>query len=689
MPVIGNFDFSGLVVNHAELNGKSVLTNGLEAVRKYNPVTSQLLPLVLRPFRGAITLADHAAGALDAGTYVYRIVPYNINEDEEGEAFPDEEDVAAFEITLPAGRQVRINRAGLTRDNAETTHWRIYRTIAGGSWPALARVATVLWATATYDDNVADDDLDQANEGLDVTIQVPMPKPFICTHGDRLFMWGDVPYSVGQVTLTNGDATVTPIGGAVFGFHLLGKQFHAGTDGRAYTIDSYDPATGTIELNAVYAGASGNSDYRICGDPDTLIWTEPGYEHKWPALNNAPVQSKENDKAAGVMSAFGHLVCAKSTRAYAFHFDNNPAIPYSRVSPLSRQYGTVSHRSMVSINNTPTFLSRTAVCQERNGVVSISNELGDYIKDNLLLDSNGTQQMACAVHLSRRGQYICFFPDKDAVNYGDADHPMYACNQAVVWHYLDNKFSIWKFDVPITCAEIGKDTDGEEVVILGDANGYVWEFPYGDLDGPPAGSTYSGTVTQYVDATPCAIVDDDAVFPTSGLGLAGMAVYIYEGTGAGQVALIDTNGSDMLILRDCFETPPDETSKYYIGSIRARYKTGWMDYGTVDREKKLDYAHLIFKQNDSELQFNVYEDFGATPVDLADKNPRTPVADRTDHGLVNMSGDDTDSEHPRGRKRIFLGGVRRTHVALELEDDRPNNPWTIYDLAVDVEMKEP
>ena len=682
MAVIGTFAFPNLIINHAELNGKSILSNGLEAMRKYNPVTGQLLPAVLRPFRQNVALTSGAAGNL-SGTYVYRVVPYNQNEDEEGEAYPGDANVAAYSITV-LNKRVVINRTNLRRDSPEITHWRIYRTVGDGSWPVLARVATVVWATTTYTDNVADGTLDFTAQPLDVLIKVPTPKPFLCVHRSRVFAWGDIPYSDGQVQVQNGSATVIPTGGAVFGFHLEGKEFHADGDGRSYIVDQYDPPTGRISLTATYGGTTRTCDYRICGDADTLIWSEPYFEHQWPLINNHPINKKEDDKPAGMMPAGGCLILAKSRKSYVLNYNNTPAIPYGTLSVLSEDYGCISHRSMRSVEGVPVWMCDEGLVQANGESVRlVSRDMGDYFRDNLRLDATGDQQMACAVEFRRKGQYICFFPDRDSV---------LGCNRAVVWHFREQKFSIYTFGTEFSCAETVKNLAGEEIAVLGDVLGYLWEFPSGKADGPGdnLNTTIEGAVDEYGEGSPCYLFDADAMFVPSGLGLAGMPIYIYEGTGAGQVGVIAGNTADTLFLEECFETPLDETSRYYIGGIHARYRSGWLDFGTVDRAKMLQYAHLVFeKQAAGELRFNFYEDFGTTPTDLRDTNFRTPVEDREDAGLVPLADDDEDTAHPRGRHRIPLGGVRRTHVAWELVDDRPRNPWSIYDVAFDFQFKEP
>ncbi len=673
MALIGSFTFADLVVQHAELNGVSVLTNGLEAMRKFNPVTGSLLPLVLRPFRGSVALTDLGAGNLSAGVYTYRVVPYNINEDEEGQPFPDDSDVAAFQITLTAGRRVRINRAGLSRDDTEVTHWRIYRTIADGVWPVMFRVATVPWATTTYNDNTADpgeDDDAFISEGLDYLIQVPTPKPFLCQHGDRIFGIGDVPYSTGQAGVTNGSRYVTPVGAAVWGFHLERKELHVGTDSRAYIIESWDPDNNRLVLEEEYAGTTdAAADYRICGAAHEMIWCEPDREDQWPGANVRSVGGKEADKPAGIVSDNGRLVVAKSRKLYEVTSSGELwAYPYSRVALLTSEHGGISHRTAAYINEVLTVASKRGIVQiGGESAVLVSQAAQEWFEENLALDADGTQQMAFAVHYAARRQYMLFIKSADAT---------LGCDKALVWQYDTRKFTTFEFLTEFTCGAVVKNSDGEDVVVLGDVNGYVWEYPFGDTDGAPAGSTLTGTVDVFVPGSPCALLDDDAQFPTSGLGLAGIPVYIYEGTGAGQSAVISTNTETALFFNDCFDVELDATSKYHIGPILAEYRTGWMDFGSIGRIKKAVFARLAFEQEPSTVRLNIFKDFNdAEPVDLVDE--RTSE----DKGVVDLDKDN-------GVERVGLGSIDAYHLAWGLEDDKPNNPVRLYDLGLDIEVKE-
>ena len=658
MSVLGSFIYPGQIVNSASLSGKVILTNGLEAY-KYNPITNQLLPLVLRPFRGTMTLTSPNAGALN-GVYVYCIVPYNQNEDEEGEHMK-----VHYTTSNLLNKKVLLNRTNLRRDSPEITHWRVYRTIAGDDWPTMARIATVAWATTTYEDNALDITLDFENQPVNEFIYCPTPKPFICTHGSRVFMYGDIPYATGQVHVINGSKTVSPVGDAVFGFWCEGREIHVEQDGRSYSIDEYDPTTGNITLTENYTGSTDTSaDYRICGSADDLIFTEEYYENEWPPINIRPIVKKENDKPSGMISGNQGLFVPKSNKSYLLNFVNYPQLPYSEVVVMNSQLGCISHRTCNMIDKTPVWLSKKGLITGGSALVPSFSKVFDYFINNLDLDIDGTQQMCFSVNYIDKKQLLVFIKCQD---------DLFGCSRALVWHYGQDKWTIFEFNTEFTCGELVKDTNGVIKIVLGDVNGYVWEYPFGDIDGAPINSTLEGGVDAYTDglASPfcAAIFDADAQFPTSGLGLAGVPIYVYEGTGEGQNNIISYNAGDTLFFEDCFVTPLDETSKYKIGRIEAQYKTGWMDFGTVARIKDFKYYHVVHEKENAVLQFKIYKDFGTLPTELEDERTNE------NFGEINLN--------LVGRQRKPAGGIRAHHIAWELFDDNPNNPFHIYDVAFD------
>jgi hypothetical protein len=545
--------------------------------------------------------------------------------------------------------------------------------VGAGTWPALALVGYQAAPFAVFNDNVADADLDFENEGLDILTAVPPPKPFIIQHRERLFGWGDIPYSAGEAIVTNGNAVIVPAAGAVWGFHLENKEFHAEGDGRAYVIEEYDPVTGNLTLAENYAGVTRQTEYRICGDPDALIWTEPNDERQWARANTRPVGGKESAKPSGLFSSRSGLICPKDRMVYSLYYTTRPNYPpagNSRASIHSKQVGGLSHRSWRSIQGQVIGGSKRGIIQVAGGVTLVSVDAEEWFLQTIALDSIGTQQEAFAVEWADHQQYILFF--RSIYNpWG------YGCDFALVWNYRTGKLSWYRFLTAFLCGENLKDDDGSDVIVLGDIWGYVWEFPYGNTDGAAEGATVTGTVTDYETGigSPgiCVLTDENASFPTYGLGLAGVPIYI---PAINEYVIIAANTATQLFLEECFETNPRAGMTYHLGPIEFRYKTGWMDFGSIARVKYMPSAFLVHEENDgSTVEFRQYLDFSDNFRLIRDGR------ENEDERIVDLG----DNSH---EQKVNVGGQQFKHLAIEFYRFLPRNPISLYDVAYKVRAQD-
>jgi hypothetical protein len=320
-----------------------------------------------------------------------------------------------------------------------------------------------------------------------------------------------------------------------------------------------------------------------------------------------------------------------------------------------------------------------AICGNKDGIVQVSDgssqllseSAKEWFKDEIDLEATGTQQECFAVEWQDEAQYILFFRSQD--------NPWgRGCDKALVWHYLTGKFSYYRFLNAFLSGEVIKDDDGTDIIALGDIWGYVWQFPFADTDGAAEGATVTGTVTAYEEGVGspgiCVLTDDNAVFPTFGLGLAGVPVYIPS---INEWVIIASNTATELFLEECFDVAPAVGATYYLGPIEFWYKTGWMDFATIARVKYLDSAFLVHdRDEDSVLTFRVYKDMAAQAESLVDAT--------TGDDAGSLSLDDVTHE-----QKIRIGGVQFKHVAIELYDFRPANPISVWDLSFKLRGQDP
>jgi hypothetical protein len=113
---------------------------------------------------------------------------------------------------------------------------------------------------------------------------------------------------------------------------------------------------------------------------------------------------------------------------------------------------------------------------------------------------------------------------------------------------------------------------------------------YGDGVG---GTDYSGPVTA---ATATTLTQSGKYFPTGGIGLRGLPVRIYSGTGEGQVRYIQSNTSTVLTLETAWDTLPDSTSTYTIGAILLSATSGKLSLPDPHTESVAKFCELRLEE---------------------------------------------------------------------------------------------
>jgi hypothetical protein len=136
-------------------------------------------------------------------------------------------------------------------------------------------------------------------------------------------------------------------------------------------------------------------------------------------------------------------------------------------------------------------------------------------------DSTGRCIGAVGVYYPRRQQYLLLLPTVATVR---------GANLMMVWDAQLRNITVYKFCQEFLSMTVGKDSDGNQRVYLGDTNGFVWLLDIGDSDGvgyPGATGTVQGTVTDSgIDPLfgVAFIEDSNASFILGGLpGLAGLS----------------------------------------------------------------------------------------------------------------------------------------------------------------------
>jgi hypothetical protein len=648
-----------------ECGGVLGIFNGLERPTKYEPesrtmkyfgLLNPLVSILVTPFNAG------SPGDLD-GDYVYEYVEAD-SKANQGQGRPSGPplDSTGVEVTVANGYNVVTLPA--TARNPETDQFWIYRSLQGGSWPTLGRIATVDVGTTSYIDT--GDTPDFLNYALDVFVDTPPTKPYAFTLHRRLLMWGEEPHE-GTFTLTSGSATAIQITGDDLDEGIIGAVLYPEGGDRGYVVTGFTSGSpDTLTLQDAFVGATQTVDCRLCYPTAELAWSDPDNYESFPAANYRYVARSNGKTPSGAypIGPMALLFTVPQTFGLTFDINGSPAEDFGIVQLLSNSIGCVSNRTIQDIGDMLLWLAEGGIAASAGGPPQIvSDDIQDFF-DTIYKEDTGRVRDAFAINWPVMRRYICFVPTGDDT---------IGCSTAIVIFYNSMpgepkfRFGFYDFGIEMTSAALERDDAGDEYILLGDANGMTWQFGVGYADGPESG-TLSGVIDS-VNTSPASIVDNDAQFDTEGLGLKGMMLTIRRvSDGTEERFLISSNSGTEVYPDGSWGTEPEPADEYWIGGIPSRYRTGWANLGAEDRVKKLDRVGTTFEErNAGEIAILVRRDMNETPIDM---EAALDVDGEEGDENIDMTADDGRSSKKLSSRKAFF-------VSLEWYNARPNQHWRL------------
>lgn len=635
--------------------GKLYISNGSSIPKMFDPEKGAIDDAgVPTPFPDELPsyvvtdTAQSPEGGLPDGTYTYRYTLRNCCTGKESDPNPDDI-VVVVSGASPAGK-VTFSFAGVRiPSDTQICEICLYRTVQGGDFPVMAKVGCFnIDETSVFADDLADSELDFFNDSLSI-LNAPMPcVPYIVSFRNRIFGAGDIPIlsPAGTVSVVNGSNEVIGSDDVDWDRCLEGKYIQVGADCRKYEIDrvlppivGVSPPYGRLQLVEEYEGSTSTGEtYRICGRPNRLYYSEPLEGGCWPVINFIDVEPGDGDRIMGLASNFDRLVIYKRNKTYVMTFNEFPALEVIVPARVSSDIGGVAPRSYAQYENGTVGLADRGLCIfDGRGVTHVpeSDQANDIFvnPDNpryVRRDDLGRVIDAVGVFYPKREQYLLLLPTKQTSR---------GCNLMYVWDTGLRNVTLYEFCQEFQAMVVGKDSEGNQRVYLGDTNGFVWLFDTGDTDGagvPGTTGTLRGTVTSSGLVLGVSCIDDSsASFLEGGLPeLAGLS---------GTVGLTPSLGGDNLALAGaCIHLrAPGETlwqSRYIYASTKTRLYvtpsisslgddlTGWeymigaidfeavfkpFNYGSDDYTKR-NWRHILvheIEQFHSKLDIELRADF--------------------------------------------------------------------------------
>jgi len=307
------------------------------------------------------------------------------------------------------------------------------------------------------------------------------------------------------------------------------------------------------------------------------------------------------------------------------------------------------------------------------------------------------------VYYAKREQYLLLLPSKRTVRGAD---------MMLVWNVKLRNITLLTFCQEFASMVVGKDSDGNDRVYLGDTNGFVWIYDLGDTDGagsPNHTGTVQGTVTASgIDAaTTASFIDDSTASfiegglpglaglsgvaglsgafsgsPGDNLGLAGVCVF-FRAAGSAPDDAWDSRIVYAATATRLYVTPSLTTNiagyDYMIGPIELDLRFKPTNYGTDDNAKR-NWRHAVTfvpQAQASALRIEVLNDL-ASSDELATEVEQPTVGEGR---LFDMS-------QTKGRQVGTLPRVIHNFIAVRMHNFAPDEPIEIINHALMFEPQE-
>jgi hypothetical protein len=573
-------------------------------------------------------------------------------------------------------------------------------------------------STSTFVDDLADSQLDFENDQLSL-LNAPMPcVPIVVDFRNRLFGMGDIPDQspAGTVSVVEGSDIVTGDEDVEWTRCMEGKFIQVAGCCRPFEIlcvmppeEGTSPALGRLKLVEPYdCPSTTGALYTICGDPNELRWSEPEEPEYWPEANRMSVEPGDGDRLMGAVSNFDSLVICKRRKTYVLRFDDDPSVVFCPTR-ISSDIGCIGPRTFAQVASGSVWLADRGIAHFDGRSVEMVPEsvvfdvfFTDPDNPNYVRrDTNGRVIGAVGCFYPKRQQYLLLLPTVQTVR---------GANLMMVWDTQLRNITVYTFCQEFLSMTLGKDSDGNERVILGDANGFVWYFDIGGNDGvgaPGVTGTVRGSITAAgIDPSLGAsyIEDENASFIEGGLpGLAGLSgvpglsgAFAGDDLGLAGVCIfyrrrdaeVDDPWSSRVVYaatdKRLFVTPsftddaPDDEYEYMLGPIDFMAKFKPANFGDDDVLKR-DWRQILVHEPElvtSIVRVQLIPDFQENDEEEGD----IAAPDGT-----TGQGHVFDLSYPKGRQVRAVGRKLYNFEQVVLTNFAPDEPVRILNhlLAVD------
>jgi hypothetical protein len=387
----------------------------------------------------------------------------------------------------------------------------------------------------------------------------PDDRPVVVQYQDRYFYLGTVKYNRSTVT-TNGSTTVQGESGETDWVSTMAGRY-IDIDGEPAPIEIASVTDGdTLVLVTAAQTSASDKNYVIYPEASNsrqVDFSEPDQPESVPVVNVFTVQEQagDDDDIVGAMTLGSSLFLLGNRHKYSFSFTRKP-LKDGTVRYVEDR-GVFNHDCWDVYENKAYMMDDTGPYIFTGGA---SQPIGSAIKDLWRKDGTGdtidfakTASFHVKVDRAKARAYffVCFTGDSGT-------QP----TRALVYNIRRQSWDVYHYPQKIGAAATVQSS-GETRFLLGSESAAVHMADAGNADILSAEVT--GTATAGSTTT---LTDSGASFATA---VVGAPIYIYEGTGKGQIRTITARTGTQVTVATW--TAPDTTSKYIIGAIEWNWKS--------------------------------------------------------------------------------------------------------------------
>lgn len=507
------------------------------------------------------------------------------------------------------------------------------------------------------------------------------PPPFFSLiEGFRGRLWGvgHSIYSEGQARVVGATAAVSG-SGTTWTSAARGRYLLLSGDTKRY-VESVLGAT-QLRLESAAPSASLRNYQLLPEVPDVLYFSRALNPESWPPENRTRVLEGRPEKARALKGWRRDLMIFGERSMDRLVFQEDPF----RDGVLERvegERGTASRRCVQNIHDAIYALDYKGVYRWQGGSPQhLSERLdpffdpGDLSKGYVDLQYRSTFH---SVHYPERHQILWFV----VLNGVPGDSTAYTLpHHAIVYDYMNDSFSIMKFDVAMVASTVAPGSNGASQTVLADESGRLWVLGISTRDGAhPTKQAASFLVKS--GSTSNAILASGSALYASGDGLAGVPVYWNEGT---QVGVVSSNSAGGLAVSGGFSTAPSSGDTILVGRTPAKWKSKafYLDE-PKQRRSEGRYLHIFFEpQSSGTIRVRFYVDRSSTAYTYSEDFSSGGVALDADNNYYTV-----DLSVTSGYAKVPLPSDGSYTLEFEIESVTPGTTFEMSGFELDGYVRE-